>query len=544
MAEPKISWLTERRARIEGLHHPNLKHPRPIDVHVPSNWQEEGKAFPVLYNLDGEYVLSKVDDSTRNGMEMDAALDRLVELGAASPAILVAIPNSKPQNRGAELGPEANRQDPPHLHQFIKEVVHPFLKEHFPLLEGPQYTGITGFSLGGLTAFNYGWRFPEVYGLVGAISPSLQMRRDLVQETREGEGKFTGTRFWFGNGGHEFIERNWIIREVIENLTRRGWAPERDVQFALQYGGGHSYGECAERMTNMLGFLLIPLVDPPEPLGVRISAWEDADAEKLDVSQMGEGARALLRLDYPHDRFSHLLAAQWSDRDGLFHLDPEDPGLPVPAAGGGVSVIDGQWLHWKADCPAIWDTEEVAQFSMIRKEPEATLENWNPREWQQGADPEMGLALAESSAGLLIAIRAPASTQRVQLGLDSGSLHRLPLHRHLADKDDIPGDTLRAAAGFTEAQVAKQKALVVGEIRDGANGREARFFIPHERLDKLDNAAWDILRINAFARTEANDDADDGSWFWWKRKESDHWWQPPWRSKENIVGSGILIRRG
>lgn len=534
MAEsPSITSLTERRFRIDGLPVDGiLKHPRPIYVHLPEGYEASDERYPVIYNFDGEAVLTRVNNETRNGMDMDAQLDDLVRKGAANPAILVAIPNSKPGNRGNELIPreiDDNREGGTEaMHRFITERLKPFIDSKFRTRPEAASTGISGFSLGGLACTWLGYRHPETYGMVGALSPSIQYGNGyLPRMANEEEGEFSGTRFWFGNGGHEFFERNLHIRTMIEGLVARGWEPEQDVQFALQFGGGHSERACRERMPNMLGFLLEK--EPQQPLGSVVVAWENPDAEALEVSEEGEGARGLLQLDYPNGRFSHLIAADWKTANPtLFRFHEENPGLPIPIASEGATEVGAIYLGWQAAIPAVWREANLAEPHMVKAAPAENIEAWQPGEAIPGHDTPIYLAAALGDDALWLKIAVPAETEQVKVAIDCGNIHELPLRRYLSQRKGLPDDLLQAVAPDQASEKRKRRGPIPGELTVLEGGKLATFRIPNEALDSRSGSSWSVLRINAYA-----EQAKEGS---------EIWWQPPWQSADNIVGSGLMIR--
>jgi S-formylglutathione hydrolase FrmB len=71
-----------------------------------------------------------------------------------------------------------------------------------------------GWSLGALNAFSVGWEYPDVFGQVGAFSPSFWLAADrsdaqsvessrLAQAMVDRAGQRKPLRFWFAVGGHE-----------------------------------------------------------------------------------------------------------------------------------------------------------------------------------------------------------------------------------------------------------------------------------------------------------------------------------------------------
>jgi len=73
--------------------------------------------------------------------------------------------------------------------EWVARTLVPYIDAHYRTETKPHARAVLGWSLGGLNAFNLGWQYPEVFGRVGAFSPSFWLAADrssaaTIQRTR------------------------------------------------------------------------------------------------------------------------------------------------------------------------------------------------------------------------------------------------------------------------------------------------------------------------------------------------------------------------
>lgn len=98
--------------------------------------------------------------------------------------------------------------------QWLVRTLVPLIESRYAVRASPSARAILGWSLGGAHAFNMGWQYPDVFGRVGAFSPSFWLARDrsdaaALQRTRIAQSMVaagpprSGVRFFFGIGTAE-----------------------------------------------------------------------------------------------------------------------------------------------------------------------------------------------------------------------------------------------------------------------------------------------------------------------------------------------------
>jgi len=183
--------------RIETLHFdaPEVDADRlRVRVLLPPGYDASAKTgYPVLYVDDGQDA---------EAVALRPWLEALTVSGEIRPVIAVAI--DMPHDRlGAygfsdrtagksvvadtRVGPVGARA---HAYaQWLAQTLVPAIDARYRTQPRPDARAILGWSLGGAQALNSGWQYPEVFGRIGAFSPSLWLSTDrsdadAVQRTR------------------------------------------------------------------------------------------------------------------------------------------------------------------------------------------------------------------------------------------------------------------------------------------------------------------------------------------------------------------------
>jgi predicted alpha/beta superfamily hydrolase len=152
---------------------PGLDRERRVQVYLPPGYATSTKRYPVLYMHDGQNLF---DDKTSFAGEwgVDESLDLLAKKKGLE-IIVVGIENGG-EKRINELKPwdhpEHGKGEADAYLRFIVEVVKPWADKQYRTLPDRAHTGIMGSSLGGLTSWYAGFKYPQVFGRLGVFSPS------------------------------------------------------------------------------------------------------------------------------------------------------------------------------------------------------------------------------------------------------------------------------------------------------------------------------------------------------------------------------------
>lgn len=176
------------------------------------------RRYPVLYANDGQDMAA---------VELQQTLARLYRERAIEPVIVVAIrmlddrasgyglfdrASARSLVGGSRIGPIGVRaQD---YSAWVATVLVPYVDAHYRTRRLARGRTMLGWSLGALNAFSLGWQYPEVFGRIGAFSPSFWLAADrssatAIQHTRLAQSmvdrgpRRAGLKFWFAAGTAE-----------------------------------------------------------------------------------------------------------------------------------------------------------------------------------------------------------------------------------------------------------------------------------------------------------------------------------------------------
>lgn len=219
---------TDRYWRIQNWQSDLLPTPRDLFVYLPEAYlHEPGRSFPVLLLHDGQNLfdgdLAYVKGSTwRCGETADAQ----AAAGTMEPTILVGVGNTGVQ-RMAEYTPTPDTRlgggkGPIYARLLVEELL-PVIRRDLRTLDAPEQTGIAGSSLGGLISLAIGLQYPQVFGKLGVLSPSLWWdKRAILDEVRALAGRLP-LKIWLDMGtaeGQVHLRDADLLAHLLE---RKGW---------------------------------------------------------------------------------------------------------------------------------------------------------------------------------------------------------------------------------------------------------------------------------------------------------------------------------
>ena len=195
-------------------------------------------------------------------MELDTRLKQMFRSGQLPPTLVVGIHAA---DRLLEYGCAGRPDDQGRgkkaadYQQFLVEELLPWLDDRHNIYHQADRRTIAGFSLGGLSAFDTAWHYPQVFRTAGVFSGSLWYRNKpynpklpdanrIVHEYVRRHRKPVTNRFWFMAGtADETADRNHngVIDAIDDTLhlmallQQKGLTPERDMDYVEVKGGTH-----------------------------------------------------------------------------------------------------------------------------------------------------------------------------------------------------------------------------------------------------------------------------------------------------------------
>ncbi|NPD27570.1 alpha/beta hydrolase [Corallococcus exiguus] len=238
---------------------------RTVRIYTPDaydSWQDH--RFPVLYMHDGQNVFAHPESAVFDTWCANRVAEESVQAGRMEPWIIVAVdsgpgrfqeysPWDEPRNGVSARGEAYGR--------FLVEELKPYIDRTYRTRQGSQWTGAMGSSLGGLISLYLGWKFPQVFGRIGALSPTVMWSQGrLFDAWREHSQRWT--RIYLDAGATESIHAGGLpldygrgTRDFFHHLKGLGYG-DHEVSLVLEPGGEHHEKDWQRRLPGAMQWLL------------------------------------------------------------------------------------------------------------------------------------------------------------------------------------------------------------------------------------------------------------------------------------------------
>ncbi len=237
-----------------------LPRTRDLIVYLPPGYEENSQSrYPVLYLQDGQNLFDPAT-SFIPGMDWHVkdTADQLIAQGAIRPLIIVGIYNTGKWRLG-EYTPSRDKKmgggKADRYGQMLLEEIKPFVESQYRTLGGPANTGLGGSSLGGLLTIYLGLRFPQVFGKLAVLSPSVWWNRGWILNFVARVNLQSRPRIWLDVGTKEGGRSAENVQRLCASLVEKGWREGRDLHFEVISGAEHNEAAWAQRVAPFLQFL-------------------------------------------------------------------------------------------------------------------------------------------------------------------------------------------------------------------------------------------------------------------------------------------------
>ncbi len=244
-----------------------LQSDRDIVVYLPPEYtRQKNKRYPVLYLHDGQNLFDGAT-SFIPGKEwrIDETAQALLFAGKIQPLIIVGIYNAG-KERINEYTPVADARYKMggnadlYGHMLVEELK-PFIDSRYRTLKGAGHTGLGGSSLGGLVTLYLGLKYPNVFGKLAVVSPSVWFADKQIVSYVTGLTTKPRVRIWMDMGTKEGGTPEEAQRAVVDarllrdTLMEKGWRLGRDLKYFEAEGAEHNESAWAARVEPILSFL-------------------------------------------------------------------------------------------------------------------------------------------------------------------------------------------------------------------------------------------------------------------------------------------------
>lgn len=258
--------LTGEFRTHKSFHSRFLPNERDILVYLPPGYDANKKQrYPVLYLHDGQNLFDGATSFIK-GLEwrIDETAQALMTSKEIKPVIIVGIYNTG-KDRIDEYTPTADAKykgGKADLYgRLIVEELKPFIDSAYRTLKDARNTGLGGSSLGGLVSLYLALKYPQTFGRVAVVSPSVWWDNRMILREVGALKKRARLRIWLDRGTKEggnkaeADEATNDARQLRDALVAKGWKEGSDLKYFEVEGAEHNERAWAQRVEPMLRFL-------------------------------------------------------------------------------------------------------------------------------------------------------------------------------------------------------------------------------------------------------------------------------------------------
>jgi predicted alpha/beta superfamily hydrolase len=173
-------------------------------------------------------------------------------------AIVVGVPNAG-EERIAEYSPFDDPETGPgrggDYVNHLAETIKPLVDAQFRTLPQAEATGVVGSSMGGLISLFAFFARPDVFGILGALSPSLWFAGRAIFGLLD-SAPFHRGRIYLDVGRLEGAETLENARRLRDLLRAKGYVPGEQLRYVEDRAGRHEESAWGRRFRASLPFLL------------------------------------------------------------------------------------------------------------------------------------------------------------------------------------------------------------------------------------------------------------------------------------------------
>lgn len=263
MQSNRSDFVTPHTLTGEFRHHENfasvfLDNQRPLIVYLPPDYDSATeRRYPVLYLNDGQNVFDSATAFLGQEWQVDETAQQLIAAGEIEPLIIAGVYNTGEQRIHEYTPTHDERKKAGGLAdlygRFLIEEVKPFIDKRYRTLQGAATTALGGSSLGGLVTLHLGLKYPQVFGKLLVMSPSVWWDHGVILREVEALRAKPSTRIWLDMGTKEGqLTQARLLRDA---LIAQGWRLKADLHYLEARGARHTESAWAKRVAPALKFL-------------------------------------------------------------------------------------------------------------------------------------------------------------------------------------------------------------------------------------------------------------------------------------------------
>ncbi len=218
--------------------------PRKIFVYLPDGYETSALNYPVLYMHDGQNLYDPSRAFLGQTWQAENTLNDLIERNFIQPIIVVGIDNT--DDRLTDYTEEKYLD-------YLALELKPLIDSSFKTFKDKNHTSMMGSSLGGLVSLKASILYPETFGLIAALSPSIWWKeREILDQFRT--SKIDSQKIYI-DSGTEGGEAPQDVIDLQRILFSQGYRRGENLFLYIQHGALHQEKFWAQRFPIALRFL-------------------------------------------------------------------------------------------------------------------------------------------------------------------------------------------------------------------------------------------------------------------------------------------------
>jgi len=237
----------------EAFYFPELDAYKKVWIYLPKDYHTSRIHYPVIYMHDGQHLFDEAVATGRKG-PIEWEVDETIDV-SANDAIVIAIagaPDGQTRHTDYLVHPTAHFPEP-FGRIYLKDIVQtlkPYVDKSYRTLPDRKNTAMAGSSLGGLLSIYAGLFYPDVFGSIGAFSPSIwidggrlyQNFGDILQQ--DGTNQYQGQNYYlYGGALEDRITPNGTEVDMVRHIRRSAnflrEITRSGVEISINPEGGH-----------------------------------------------------------------------------------------------------------------------------------------------------------------------------------------------------------------------------------------------------------------------------------------------------------------
>ena len=229
---------------------------RTVIVHLPGEYDQEVRRYPVVYLQDGQNLFD--DETSYTGSwGLTEELISASRLGAN--AIIVGVYHAA-QHRVNEYSPFVDERvgggDAAAYVAWMADVLRPIINDRYRTLPGREHTGVGGSSMGGLLSLYAMFARHDVFGFAAVMSPSLWFANGAIFDWVQAQ-PFADARIYLDVGAREGPRTLANAQRLRDMLVAKGYAPGDRLRWVEDAIGVHHESAWGRRFRKALPALLV-----------------------------------------------------------------------------------------------------------------------------------------------------------------------------------------------------------------------------------------------------------------------------------------------